>query len=157
MGPLFSQFIYTESNSYFEYESQYYDLSYRGIKHFMTDRAATEPETHREMLRNFEKIRRKRATALSMLGGGLVLGIGTGILAEFYFRDRGNDPYLAASITAVSLTIFSVTVPFAFMPRRADFLDFISDHNRKFKDPQIKLGLASGPMGSVGLGLVLEF
>lgn len=149
--------VYSRSN-HMEFDGQYYEVSYIGIRNFMTDRSVYDPDIHKEIYPAFQRLKDKRTAALSVLiAGG---SIGTIISLSSVSRvsnSSGIDSGFNTFITGISLVGVSGIVYAIIAPNRADYLSFISQHNVRFKDRQIKLGFTLVPNGLPGAGLALQF
>lgn len=155
---LFSQVLFFEQTNHMEFEGQYYDVNYVGLRSFMRDRSNFDPDIYEQLYPDFSIIRGKNQVANSIAFLSLAtFGVFGGI--AMHQIDNNVDEGVIGRNFAISIgALVAGGISFFLLtPSRSDFMSFITKHNRLFEDRQIKLGLSLAPQGQPGVGLVLQF
>lgn len=158
---LWSQQHPFSNNRHFEFEGQYYDLNYRGVSRYMKDRSVYDTEIYDVMEATFKPLKEKRITGLIVgsagLAGGLIMsGVALTRLTNFN-NPMNTEAYYRSMLWSTGFILGGGIAYFIIAPNRNDYLAFLSQHNRSFRDRQVRFGLTTNAHGWPGIGLVLQY
>ncbi len=138
----------------FEYDKQFYNLNYFGVRQFMRDRQIRDPEVYKELLPKFTEYRNKMNLGIGAFGAGSAISIIWGMAVISNYE---SDNYLRNYFLSFVPMMIGGGIYLAVYPRPGSLLNIISYHNTLPFEKKINLTLSLQGHSGIGPALVLNF
>jgi hypothetical protein len=167
-----AQVVVVEPNRalWFEYDSIYYDLGYRGVRQFMADRSIDEPGLHHQLQPTWTSIQGRQAASIVCGIGGIGLGLtmamsgairsvnSTGSSSNLYGqRNSSSGDGTGLIIGGSMLFLGGAIAMLTLYPRHSDYMNFVARHNTINKNRKIQWHFLPIAPAMLGPGMRMQF
>ncbi len=139
----------------FEYDRQFYDLNYFGVRRFMRDRQIRDPEVYHELLPKFTEYRNKLNLGYGVLAAGSAISLVWSY--QSWVVNPNTDKLFQTYVLPYFPMMIGLGVYLAVSPRPGSLLNIISYHNTLPFEKKINLTLSIQGHSGIGPALVLNF